>query len=487
MVAVFHTVLIAALCCGASLLGAPVETAAKEHADKAAAYAQSGNFPRAEAELRIAVDLAPADASYLTSLGGVLGMQQKLKEANVYFERAVKASPADAVARRNLAANQWQLHLFKEAQANLDRLLRHDPHDQVALLLSGMVAENLHDYARAAKLLALVPDMVHERPESVAALASAYYNTAQRDKAHKLLEGLLARPVQPQGIFAAAGVAVRAEDYSIAEKLFESIRTSYPDAAALEYNLALIAYRRGRVSESQVKLLELIHAGRATTGAYELLVTIFVKTGKLPAALQVASQMVDALPKSEPAFRTRGMVEMKMNQFTDAVRSYSRAVELDSSSLEAKTGLASAEWAAGMRAEAGAAFQALIHNNPRDAAVHEAYGTLLLDSAADETAEARGAELLKTAVRLDASRAEAHYQLGNLLLKRGQTQDALPYLETAAKLEPRASRIQFALARVYRRLGRADDAAKAMHLYEKLKAEETGDAIRESGSKVQSK
>jgi tetratricopeptide (TPR) repeat protein len=176
-----------------------------------------------------------------------------------------------------------------------------------------------------------------------------------------------------------------------------------------------------------------------------------------------------------------------MNQFTDAVRSYSRAIELDASSLDAKTGLASAQWAAGMRAEAGAAFEALIRNNPRDAVVYETYGTLLLDSAADEVAEARGAALLKTAVRLDASRAEAHYQLGNLALKQNQIQEAQKYLETAARLDPREGRIQFALARLYRRLGRADDAAKAMRLYEELRAEETGAAVPESGLRVQPK
>ena len=487
MAGVFHAVLIAVLYCGASLLGAQLEAtaAAKEHADKAAVYAQSGDFQRAEVELRIAVELAPADSSYLTSLGGVLGMQQKLKEAKVYLERAVKASPADAVARRNLAANQWQLHLFKEAQANLDQLLQVDPHDQSALLLGGMVAENLHEYARAARLLALVPDLVRGRPESIAALASAYYHTSQWDKAHTLLEGLLDRPAQPQGIFAAAGVAVRARDYGIAQNLLESIRATYPDTPALEYNLALIAYRSGRVGESQAKLTDLVRAGRATADVYELFVTTLVTTAKLPAALQAASQMVDALPASERAFRAKGMVEMKMNQFTDAVRSYTRAVELDSSSLDAKTGLASAQWAAGMRAEAGVAFQSLIRNNPRDAAVHEAYGTLLLESAIDEAGEAQGAALLKTAIKLDASRVEAHYQLGNLALQRGQTEDARKYLETAARLEPRQSRIPFALARLYRRLGRAHSAAKAMQLYEKLKAEETGAAVRESSVRMQ--
>src|SRR5437763_7853264 len=174
--------------CWGALAGLPdTASEAKQHAEKGVQCAQAGDMVCAEAELRRAVELAPDDASYLTSLGGVLGMQQKLDQANVYFERAVKSEPNDATARRNLAANQWRLGQFKHAQANLERLLRAQPQDKTAMLLLGMVSENQHDYARAAKLLAAVPDLVEQRPESVAALASSYYHTERRAEAHNTL------------------------------------------------------------------------------------------------------------------------------------------------------------------------------------------------------------------------------------------------------------------------------------------------------------
>ena len=231
---------------------------ARQHADKAAEYIQAGDLPHAETELRTAIALAPADSSYLTSLGGVLGMQGKFHQANTYFERAVKANSADTTARRNLAANQWRLGQLKPAQANLERLVRAQPQDRASILLLGMVSENLHDYPRAAQLLGSIPDTVSQRPETVAALASACYHTSQRDKAHRLLEGLLGRTVAPQALFAAAGVAAQAADYDIAEKLFDSIRSSYQDQTKLTYNLALIQYRTGRVAENQKKMIALM-------------------------------------------------------------------------------------------------------------------------------------------------------------------------------------------------------------------------------------
>lgn len=504
---------------GSAFAGLPDAAAmAREHAEKGVQCAQAGDLVCAETELRRAVELAPNDASYLTSLGGILGMQQKLDDANVYFERAVKSDPNDATVRRNLAANQWRLGRLKEAQANLERLLRLQPDDKVAMLLLGMVSENGRHYARAAKLLAGVPELVEQRPEAVAALASSYYHTGRREEAHKVLETLLARPATPEGIFAAAGVAAQAEDFGIAEKLFESVRSTYPDTTKLEYNLALIQFRTQHVAQSEKTLLELINHGRATGEIYNLLgrcyekenkpgeavralesairsepseesnyhdlLAILVSRKRLAAALEIARKTTEAFPRSEPAHRDKGMVEMKMNQFTDAVQSYNRAVKLDPKSLDARVGLASAKWAAGMRAQADVEFQALLKAHPREATVYEAYASSLLNSGDDTSIQNRADALLKRAIELDSSHAEPHYQLGMLALKRSDLnkdtagaspdslREALEQLEIATRLGLNDSKIHYALARVYRRLGRESDAAREMHTYQELKASE---------------
>ena len=148
------------------------------------------------------------------------------------------------------------------------------------MLLLGMVSENERDYAHAAKLLAAVPELVEQRPESVAALASSYYHIGRREEAHQLLESLLARPATPEGKFAAAGVAAEAEDYGMAEKLFESIRSTYPDTTKLAYNLALIQFRTQRIAQSQKTLLDLVSAGRPTAEIYTLLGQCYEKENK---------------------------------------------------------------------------------------------------------------------------------------------------------------------------------------------------------------
>ena len=68
------------------------------------------------------------------------------------------------------------------------------------------------------------------------------------------------------------------------------------------------------------------------------------------------------------------------------------------------------------------------------------------------------------------SQAEPHYQLGNLSLLNDRPAEALRYLQTAAKMDPKSSKIHFALRRTYSRLGRTEEAKKELDLYNVLKA-----------------
>ena len=90
--------------------------------------AQAGN---AEAELRCAVDLAPNDPGYLTDLGTVLAMQEKLEESTRFCAKTVKRDPSDLTARRYLPASRsrarWgQVDTPFAANTRLSRVLAKD-------------------------------------------------------------------------------------------------------------------------------------------------------------------------------------------------------------------------------------------------------------------------------------------------------------------------------------------------------------------------
>ena len=244
---------------------------AQEHADRGTVLAQAGNLVKAEAEFREAIKLSPQDPQFLASLGSILGMEQKLAESIVYFEKALRIDPNNTKVRRDLAATQWQIGQLPQAQQNLQRILNSEPQDKSSILLLGMVAENLKDYARAANLLSSVRDMTNQRPDSIVALGRSYYRTGQKQEARDALNTLLTRRMAPEGVFLGGQVASEEGDGETALKLFNSIDATYPDPAKLTYNRAQAHYRAGQFRECEDTLTGLIRTRHETSDAFNLL------------------------------------------------------------------------------------------------------------------------------------------------------------------------------------------------------------------------
>src|SRR5258708_28592941 len=242
-----------------------------DHKQRGLTYAQAGNLEAAESELRQAAVSAPDDPEILGSLGSVLAMSGKLEESTGWLEKALVGDPANSVTRRNLATNQWRLNRLPEARRNLERVLKAHPGDQQAALILGMVAEKQRDYARAVKLLAAIPALVQAQPAAMTALAAAYYHTEQRDKARATLEPMISHAPNGQVTYVAGRVALDGKDYQLAERVFLSLRSSFPDAAALGYQIALAQYHQDRFADAEKTLAELVATERATGEAYNLL------------------------------------------------------------------------------------------------------------------------------------------------------------------------------------------------------------------------
>src|SRR5579884_853127 len=407
---------------------------ADEHANRAAEFVQSRDLKSAEAELRRAIEMRPSDPTLLTSLGGVLGMEGDLHGANGYLRRAVQLDGENPLLRRNLAANQWQLGQLHEAATNLDLLLKSNPRDGAAIFLRGMVADGLHDYTRCIELLESLPEVTTRKPEAAVALADSYYHTNEPEKARAILQPLAGSRLA----YEASGVAIAAHDYETAVALLSSLRT--PDAAA-----------RSRLALAQSRLE--------------------IERGNLPQALAMASAGLRDAPDSAELVMTKASLESTLHYYTEAVASWKRALALRPHSEEARRGLATAEWEGGMKPAAIADFEEGLKEFPHDAALRADYGTLLLDRGlGDDTA--RGTELLRRAIALDDSLAEAHYRLGNALLEAGDLAGAQKELEAAGSLDSQSARVHFALSRLYRRMGRTGDADRERGEWQRLKAGE---------------
>ncbi len=493
----------------------PADAQAETHLANASRFIRDGDLRNAETELRRAVELVPGNPSYLARLGQLLGMQNRMEEAARYYRRALKLAPDSAAIRRNLALTQWSRRRFAEAKANLEQVLAKVPGDQLTRFLLGMILVNSGEYARAVELLASVPERVRGQGEAVAALARAQYALGKTDQARATLESMaLNRSLPPGDVFACATTAANAEDYATAEKLFLSIRSTYPEAAALSYQIALMQLRSDRIDRSRQTLLEAIEKGQPSGPIHNLLGHCYAAQNQLQSAvasferamelepaeeshyldavqllaehqiwrvlIRIAEKGVGRVPRSDRLYRMKGLAETAMLYSEDAVRSYRRALEINPNSAKANLGLAIAQRTAGSREDAAATFEEGIRKFPSHGAHYQEYGLMLLKAGetGDDGAVKRAVGLLQKAVKLDASLPVAHYQLGRLALERDRAGEALPHLETAARLSPDQSRVHYLLARAYRRLGRGEEARSHLKTFRRMK--EAEESRRES-------
>ena len=508
----------------------PADAQAENHLANASRLIRDGDLREAEAELRRAVDLVADNPTYLARLGQVLGMQNSMEEAARYYRQALKLAPDSLAIRRNLALTQWSRRRFAEAKANLEQVLARVPEDELTRLLLGMILVNSGEYARAVSLLESVPEQVRGKGDAVAALARAQYGLGKREQARTTLESMaLNRSLPPNGVYACATVAANAEDFATAEKLFLSIRSTYPDAAALSYQIALMQFRSNRIDRRRRTLLEAIernqgsgpihnllghcHAARnrlrSAVASFEQAMAAFqTAIGLNPAeeanyldlvhlladeslldywldasrgprlrwhlALQALDRGVEKLPASARLFETRGFVQAKLDYTREAIQSYARALELDPGSAKASLDLGVAQRLAGRTRDAGETFERGIRRFPLNASFYQEYGLLLAKAgdSGDEAARSRSVALLRKALEIDASLVEPHYQLGQLALAQGNPEEAARHFETAVRLAPRESKLRYGLVRAYRRLGRQQQAREQAGKYRQLKAAE---------------
>ena len=428
-----------------------------------------------------------------------LSQKGDLQSANVFLEEALKLDPHAVEAAYYLAVNQYRLGQFAPAKANLERILKAKPEMKPATVLLGVVLAKLNDDRGAIRLLESVADLVRRQPEWIAVMARCYYRTGLADKARETFDWL--QPAGPAAIFLGAETAAQSGDLATAERLFESIRSTYPDRGQLGYELAMVQYQAKRFAKSQATLEQLTAAGTREAQVYNLLGWCYHRQNRLPEAVAAMKTAIELAPaaeinydhlaqilveagryadageaaekalavaaKSSAAYLLKGRAEVGIGNFNLALKSYARAVELNPADADALLNLAMVQEKLFLHREAAASFERGIARFPKNAQFYEAYGRILLENGGNAT---RASSLLEKALALNNNLAGAHYELGKYLLGKDKLQPALTHLEAAAKLDPRNSRTALALAGAYRRSGRNAEAGEQLRRYKELEA-----------------
>ena len=286
----------------------------------------------------------------------------------------------------------------------------------------------------------------------------------------------------------------QAHDFSHALKIFKSVQPNVPDGLTHAYAIALgqfelaqyqaaidtltalrskgtfdskcadllgVAYSKlGRYQEAYGVMVDHLRQDPSNPYAYFNLITLFVDTGELAKAAQVADKAIAALPQNAEALSMRGSIELSQSKTEDAYRDFAHAAQLAPMAPDPPFFMALADYRQSKFEEAIQVLKNAIASGIVDSDLHYLFAECLIRI--DSLHSATVLSELDRAIDLNPNSVSARVLRGEILLKSGHPQDAIADLKIARKLEPNPQRdarnATYLLARAYVAIGKQDEA-----------------------------
>jgi len=295
-----------------------------------------------------------------------------------------------------------------------------------------------------------------------------------------LSEAARLAPANPLYRSALGGLYERDGKLAQAAASFAEAVSLDPDNVRLRLRLATIQSQTSQFESARTNLLKVLEKQPGEASATALLESVSLEWGaelarsrRYRAGLALARDTSARFARSASVHLMLGLFEARNQLNLNAVAAYRRALELEPQSAEALVGLGVAQSSAGLLQEAQATFEEGVKKFPTEAACRQAYGALLVKMADSGAVPlTRAIKMLESALKLDPSLAEAHYQLGNLALAADDAAAAAVHFAAASSNGLDDSRLHYAAARAQRRLGHQVEADHHLALFRARKSAE---------------
>jgi tetratricopeptide (TPR) repeat protein len=414
----------------------------------AVAQYDAGRFAEAAAQLEELLPHAPRSFEIHELLGLVYAAQSKDAKAIEHLQAAVQVKPDSATARTNLAAALSHAGNSQMAGEQFRKALELAPRDYDA-------NHNLGEYyiqsGRIADAVPLLEEAQRLDPSSYDNgydLAQAYFLTGSLDRARLQVESLvkqkntgelhtlLGQIEEKDGKFVPAanefGTAAHMDPseenlfdwgseyllhrtYEPAIDIFQQGTQRYPNSPRLFIGLGMALYSRGKYEEAVKALLAAADLNPSDPRCYLFL-----------------SKAYDSSP----------------TQAEDAIRRFQRYAELEPGNALAQYYYAMSLWKGNRAADAKVDFQ-------------------------------RVETLLRKAVTIDSTLADAHVQLGNLYADQRQYDKSIPEYTRALELDPNLADAHYRLGQDYVHTGQKERAQSEFDVYQRLRAQHLADLDKE--------
>jgi len=292
----------------------------------------------------------------------------------------------------------------------------------------------------------------------------------------------------PRTLLGLAVAAQQAGELERAVSLYERVLASVGDEPRILSNLGAAYSRLGRYPEAVERYERALALAPAEAAIRQNLALALYKTGELRKAAAEAARVVEVQPDNESATLLLAECHLALGEHDEVVRLLRREDGLPLGGRAAQYLLGTALLAAGRAAEAQAVLDGVLKEdsaeahvvlatmyvrdgecgkarpeiekalgmNPQLPFVNYLRGKCLME---DEVSDWAGAaEAFRRELAINPSHLESNLLLGELLRQEGRHEEALPYVEHAARLRGDDLAVRFSRGALYLALGRTEEA-----------------------------
>jgi tetratricopeptide (TPR) repeat protein len=399
--------------------GKDPEVAKREFLRSGDKYVAEGKLNEASIEYRNAIQQDPRFGEARFKLGEVLLKLDNLPGAYREFVRAADLLPRDLKAQLQVAALHIAAEQFEDAEASAKKALDIEP-------------KNL-----AAKV----------------ALANAYAGMKHHEQAIKEMKEVIQADPTRTLAYANLGtlqlIAGRTEE---AEASFrEGVRLG-PTSVEARTELALFLMRTDRTKEGEAVLSEALSLAPKDVRANSLLASLYVATSRIARAEGPLKVIAEASGDRDSKLRLADFYRLS-GRNSDALL-LMKSLELEPSNyVAAKAREAVIQLSNGNAAGARAAAEAALAKDPKNVEALLVKSDLLLSENKPEEA----LRVAESAALADGDAIQAHYAIGRLRRRLGQTDGAITAFNDVLRLSPRDVPARLELSRAYLNAGRPKD------------------------------
>jgi len=475
-------------------------------------YAQllltAGKPEQAAAQLKEVVRLEPENQAHRYRLAQLYASQKMTDAAIETLRDAVKAKPGDVDAKLALANLLAAQRSFEDAERELLAFVKAAPKDLDLRLGVGRFYEANGRLEPAELAYREVVEAAGDRASGLTArtrIASLMIRGGQLDEATALLEDVLARNPsdadalvmraqiaiqrgdtdaavvdlraalrdQPTNVLLIAQLAqayIRSGNLTLAEQTLRQAVQANPRDAMTRLALAQFLVNKGEPDKARPVLEQLVKDDPNNLEALEGLARLLLLAGDPAAALQAATTLQALQPKSMTGYLLAGAAQQALGRGDDARSSYEAGLAASPEALEPLVALSQMDVAAGGSARALARIDARLAEQPKDAALHNLRGDLLL--AMKRPADALAS--FEAAIKGQPSWPQPHRGQAAALVASGQAERAIETLKGALDATGESADIALELAGLYSLQARHDDA---IAVYERMLAKNADDAV----------